>query len=322
MSTRKKNKKVPKNTQLGLESTLRQLRKLLGENWEEILIKYPKDVIYLLENEKYTVNTLKSYFSRIVKYLRQLKEADSRAVNMSVIDKYKSKMDKYSDISYENDMKNLKNEKEQRKWLDWEDVIKVREKLLSYIHDENTYQNYLIVSLYTYLPPLRADYADMKIIRNNPRSAHGKEDNYLYFNKSDDSELILNTYKTAKHYGTLRIKIPRDLYEILYVWFSEYNTDMKYLLINKKGQPYNKDDLSKKVQRIFDSVIGKKVTISSLRHSYITHFFESTGGKISLKKKEIIARIMGHSIGRQNLYYKITGKESDDYDFEASTDKK
>src|SRR5689334_14960507 len=131
-------------------SRLRVLTKLLGNldftNSDHVIAKI---------NEAYTnPNTRKSYFSAIVTELRK-----ENPPNLELIQKITVPMNASIKIVNDNIEKNEMSDKQEKNWVDYDKIIELRDKLAILAVDFQSYQNYLILALYTMIPPLRADFA-------------------------------------------------------------------------------------------------------------------------------------------------------------------
>ena len=118
-------------------------------------------------------------------------------------------------------------------------------------------QNYIIVSLLSgiFVPPRRSkDFCDFKI-----KNVQENKDNYLH-----KSEMVFNSYKTMKTYGTQRVVIPTALKSILTKWFKINPTE--YLLFDQNMNHLSPVKLNQRINKIF----GGKISVNMLRHSYLT----------------------------------------------------
>jgi hypothetical protein len=122
--------------------------------------------------------------------------------------------------------------------------------------DLQNIQVFIIMSLMggVFIPPRRAmDYCLFKI--KDPT----EDFNYLLKNK-----LVFNKYKTAKTYGQQEVSIPKELKSILTKWIKHNPTE--WLLFDTKKQPLTAVKLNQRFVKLF----GKKCSVNSLRHSYLT----------------------------------------------------
>jgi integrase len=128
-------------------------------------------------------------------------------------------------------------------------------------------QNYIILALLSgvFINVRRSkDYVDFKI-----RNVDEDKDNYI---SKDMKELVFNSYKTSKAYGTQRIKLPTKLKNILKKWIQINPSD--YLLIDSTGAPLGGPDKSSngsvKLNQRLQKIFGKKSGVNILRHSILS----------------------------------------------------
>jgi len=133
-------------------------------------------------------------------------------------------------------------------------------------NDLQDIQKYILLCLLSgvYIPVRRSkDYCDFKTKAILP-----DKDNYL-----DKSQLVFNSYKTAKSYGEQRIQIPIQLKNILNKWIKISSNICDYLFFDKNKQPLTSVKLNQRLNKIFD---GKKISVNALRHAYLTDKYGHT----------------------------------------------
>ena len=180
---------------------------------------------------------------------------------------------------YKKDMsKQEKSEAQEENWLT-QDEIKEKLKELAKIAvplmmkknlsnvEIQKVQNYIILALLSgvFINVRRSkDYVDFKI-----RNVDEDKDNYI---SKDMKELVFNSYKTSKAYGTQRIKLPTKLKNILKKWIEINPSD--YLLIDSTGAPLGGPDKSSngsvKLNQRLQKIFGKKSGVNILRHSILS----------------------------------------------------
>lgn len=163
--------------------------------------------------------------------------------------------------------KQEKTDTQEANWVTQDEVVSMFEELkknsnLIYkktnktINDLQVLQNFIVLALFTLIPPRRSkDYVDFKI-----KNIDKDKDNYL-----EKGKLVFNSYKTAKTYGRQEVAIPKELSAILNKWIKVNPTD--YLLFDTNMNPLSSVKLNQRFNRIFD---GKKVSVNNIRHSYLT----------------------------------------------------
>lgn len=146
----------------------------------------------------------------------------------------------------------------------------------------------VLLSLYTSLPPRRnADYFQMVI---------GKADDETK-NHYDGEHFIFNIFKTVRSRGPEKLSVPNSLKDVLdrYIKMMDLKNG-DYLLFPELTDRAG----SVKMTRSLNSIFGKNVSSSMLRHSWATHLL---GPMLSVIKEN--ADAMGHSVGTDLNYVKI-----------------
>ena len=188
-------------------------------------------------------------------------------------------------------------------WLDWADILKVRQKLASAVaplwdkerlsnSEFQNLQDYVIVCLYSYNPPRRAvDYCVMR--KGEPRN--DKENGIR--RRGGKMVFVFNTYKTAKEYGSQTVPIDSELRDILTKWIKINPCD--WLIVGRGCNPMSSSSLSQRLSQIFNKP-GFGVNI--LRHAYVSD--------VALKNMPFLNQLketaaeLGHSAMETILYKK------------------
>ena len=186
------------------------------------------------------------------------------------------------------------NEKQRENWIDYPNIVKLWNKMKTdadhFLNKEDplnkkqiTFLNEFILftlSAGIYFPPRRLEWIHVKISRFDV-----DKNNYIDF---VNNLFVLNDYKTQNKYGQRSLLIPDELMTILKL-FIERTKPEEYLLTNTQGNPYSQ---ARAVQ-ILNTIMGKNIGVSMLRHIYKSHFFS---GVPSLKEMKDNASAMGHSL--------------------------
>lgn len=144
--------------------------------------------------------------------------------------------------------------------------------------------DYLLYLLYTEYPPLRADYCNLSLIESDEPT---RTDNYII---KDTWTLVLNNYKTAKTFSRQYIPLTAPVVSAI---LDAYQPLPDTILV------MSANNLTKKVRELMFKLTGKYMTISLLRHSYITEYLSV---KRSLLEREALAKKMLHSSLLQECY--------------------
>ena len=198
-----------------------------------------------------------------------------------------------------------KSKVESDNWIKWKDVmqtyndlekiafplLKNKNKLFTPTELELLNQ-YILLSFFIYIPPRRSlCYALMKL------KNYELEDNYI----TKNGQIVFNIYKTSKHYGEQKFQLTGQLKSILTKWRKINITD--YLLINPIKPNENKPFNSVQINRMFNQIFGKKISVDILRHSYITKFY--SGLTPSQSDINDLSFKMAHSATQNMLYRRV-----------------
>lgn len=151
---------------------------------------------------------------------------------------------------------------------------------------------HLLLSFYTYLYPVRADYFATEIVRGNEKSSS------LNFIRLGDgyAELVLRDFKTAKVFKQIHHpKLPDELYRILIQSLEQ--VPRKYLF-ESNGRPFTRHHFSEWASKILSGIFGVDLNLTMIRHLFISTVSMELP-VIELKK---IGDLMGHSFTQQKLY--------------------
>lgn len=273
--------------------------------------------------------------SSIIEYLNEIKSIATRKnTSTGIIVLLKANLSKYPFISdvlkiysdYHKDLSNKQNDsyldnektdKEDKNWITEKEIKKKIKELESKFDISNhrtfigtprkyidIFQQYLVLKLYTELPPIRNDYANVKITHILDFKPTDLTINYINFHSKQEANLLLCNYKTSKSYGIKTISIPENVVELIYKFQvakkKVYCKDIDTLLINTTNtNPMLKNSLTKYLNKIF---FPKKVSSTLLRKCYLSEKYPVVH---SNRERENDAFVMGHSIGTaQSIYTK------------------
>jgi len=151
----------------------------------------------------------------------------------------------------------------------------------------------LISAFYMYIPALRSqDYYSLII--------SDIDDDKTNIYMPNAKKIIINNYKTDKHYGKRIIKIPMKVLEILSDYIKNNEKKLKdILLTNTKNGKFTHSSFNYRLNRIF----GAGISSDLLRRVWISEFLNYTSSPKDIEK---LAIIMAHSIQTQKLTYKFT----------------
>lgn len=172
--------------------------------------------------------------------------------------------------------------RQEEAYVEWSELIKVRDSLPVGSLER------LLLMMYTEIPPRRLDYYALKIYEDEPKGAEGN-----YYIRSTGT-LVVQEYKTSRKYGVQSEELPEVLKKEIDVSLRE--KPRTYLLGERSREGYGRW-----ANGVLRTLFEKNVTITTLRHIYISRRDLKLESKSGLEQEEISSR-MGHSRMMQNRY--------------------
>jgi len=214
-----------------------------------ICLKKPKEIIKLIDESEFSLNTKKSLYQTIVYLIDKLNLSYSK----TIFNQYKKMFDVYK----------LKSN-DQAKDKIVEESITFSE-YLEKVKDEFGEQSkmYLISKLYDEVT-VRDDF--QLVIVNALKDANDNETNYIVIPKSGQLTIVLNHYKTSNKFGRIEVKISKQLTTMIKNYIKE--NDLKignYLFGDKKLTTFIQTNNSK---------IGVVGGTNLFRHMKVTEQFK------------------------------------------------
>lgn len=312
-----------KKTYLSCLSSIKSLNINISE------IDNLENIIQIFKNNNLSLSTIKNYLNSLLWFSKEnnLNLTIQKEIS-EIIFKIRKKQEE------ELKMNNL-SENEKLKFVSWEIIIEIHNKLKQ-LYDENKenaklFKYYVILSFYVYMPPRRImDYVNLyydntkkidqdKVIKyqdnkykcdsdhnfdfnldnDNNDEINGSDDNKNYFVKEgQNGYFIFNNYKTKKTYSSQYLQINPLLSDLLGKYIVDNN------IINGNNiLKITCTNLIFILNKIFMIYINRKISVTALRHIYITNELNNEPSKI-IVEKEKLANQMAHSLLLQSLYYK------------------
>lgn len=275
---------VTETTKKANANRMNLIKRLLKEDNFDFVLN-PSRTIKAIKKKYSNKNSQKTYISAVMSYVR-----DNVEDNKILLDKY----NKVHKQLREQVKSELSNNTKSDKFIEWQDIIEYREELKENAQDAKSFLDYLILSLYSYNPPLRSDYGQVKITKRNMKGT----ENLLIMGKNP--RFIIKSYKTAKTNGDIIIPVKGELLNIIKYWNDNYNSNPKFLLNMSDNQ------LVKNVQRILNNKFNKG-SINVLRKSYLTNVFNNFSD-YSNADLEHITHLMGNSVSTAIESYRKVNK--------------
>ena len=214
-----------------------------------------------------------------------------------------------------------KTPREAVNWLSWTDILKIVKVKRGVVKkmgltassrnvdisksDFLILQEYIVLALYTMLPPRRLEYGITLIITEGHYKTLSDKD------KSDNAYLVVKNTRT-KYFSfgkeTLKstigidnlqiVEIPRQLNAVLNTWLN-YNKS-GFLLLNENGNILTRNGLTRLLLKIF-SPYHRDISVVLLRKIYISHQDQDD----FIKSAKVIerSRLMNHSVSVAKSHY-------------------
>jgi hypothetical protein len=152
--------------------------------------------------------------------------------------------------------------------------------------------------------PQRRDFGAVRLFIGSPPTAEQAKGNYMVVVKDSANvftgHIMLNEYKTARKYGPQRIELHALFIQAFLASLEKDPRDYLFTMQPNKNVPrnttYTDDGFGQMASKTFKRLFGKPLTLSGVRHSFITHLHCSKyWAELSDAQREVVAQRMGHS---------------------------
>ena len=160
----------------------------------------------------------------------------------------------------------------------------------------------LLLAMYTYLYPVRADYYALQIVTDSEPT----HPNYLRVSLNS-TELMIRDFKTSNVFPPIHYpSVPHPLHLLILASLQE---KPRQFLFESRERPYTRIRFSQWASSTLASCLLVPLNLTIIRHIFISSLSMDT----PLQELQRIGRLMGHSIARQRLYtWKTTLAIQDD----------
>lgn len=184
---------------------------------------------------------------------------------------------------------NEPTERQQTKVMSYDEINRIRKTL------EKGSLERLLISFYTLMEPIRADYYATEILTDP--STPSTEENYIILTPTQ-AHIIIRDFKTKRTYTKIENVLPDELKQELMESLEKYPRRYVFVMDDKRT-PFKRKLFSNWACRALTRVLRHPMTLTALRHIYISN-------KITLKTppKDLveIAKKMGHARSTQRMY--------------------
>lgn len=314
----------PNLSDMSLSIYSQNVKKVLGKNEPKIL-RNKQYILDFLEGK--SASTKRNYLNSILIFLK----VDENKSNKKIIRELEvlrdSEQDKYLD-----DNENGKvSASQQKNLVEWTEILKVVDSVSQLVKEKNLLkkkpedfkkpeytllQTYILLNLYTKLPPLRNDYSGMKVLGKQQfkdlKISEREKGNWLVTDLKTYMKIYINNFKTQGVYDEIIIDtkdIPKDLRLILNKFIMQFNLKNDYLFkIFNTDKQINRNGITMLLTNIFKKILKKNISTTLIRKSYVSHKYNDM-----MKAQQKDAVTMGHSVSIANKIYNkdIKGTNSD-----------
>jgi hypothetical protein len=250
------------------------------------LIENPRESFSNLEQTtkiKHSPSNHHIYISSVVAFIKYILKNEQLLKKWKEIEKtnWKPIAEHYEE--------NKPTEQQSSKIMSFDEINKIRQSL------EKGSLERLLLSFYTLIEPIRADYYATEIL--NSFEAESTEENYIVLTETT-SKLMVKDFKTKQKYDKIENTLSEELRNELEESLKRY--PRKYLFVMEdKQSPFTRKLFSNWACRTLTRVLKQPMTLTVLRHIYITHKIQT---KTAIKELRDIATKMGHSRDLQRIY--------------------
>ena len=245
------------------------------------MAEHPEESKSYLEsaNIKQTVSNYHVHMSAMVSYIKYVLQDDV------LVKPWREMMrENWSEISDRYD-ENRPSEQQKDKIMEWSEIEAKRDRL------EYGSMERLLLSFYTKIEPIRADYFATELIEEEEEEKE-KADNYIIMGTR---RLVVRDFKMKRKYDRIENTISDELMDELRV--SLQKNPRRYLFVMEDKKPYQtRKAFSNWACRVVSRVLEHPMTLTVLRHLYIMN------KDMSGKEMTEIAKRMGHSRAMQRVY--------------------
>lgn len=295
--------------------------KLVPEESIEFIILFPKLsiqrlILHLKQRESHekrpicTLPNVRNYITSIIAILRYSSHvAPTIPDRIAYHSTWVSLRNQVAQPIYDRQIQERPTEKQEMRGgskLSFADLIKKRD------HPDLPTSSRLLLAMYTYLYPVRADYYATEIVMGDKDPTYP---NYLRISQ-ESSELVLRDFKTAKFFPPIHYpRIPDELHHMIVTSLQE--KPRSFLFESSEGKSYTRTRFSQWASATLCQLFGVELNLTMIRH----HFISTLSMDTPLEELQRIGNLMGHSIARQRLYKwreekqdEVSDEESDEED--------
>jgi hypothetical protein len=283
---------ILKKTTLGETSQIQFAKKIsqwvqyIPDKTLNTLISNPEESIKYLEDNpkiKHSPSNHHLYISSIVGYLTHIYPTNQK------LERWKQLQKKNWEPLAEHYLDNKPSEHQKDKQIKYDELLTILKSL-----EIGSFER-LLIAFYTLIEPIRADYYATEILKSE--SEVPTEENYLLLRESGCT-LCINDFKTKGRHDSITNELSQELLYELNESLKKYPRNYLFVMDDKKT-PFTRKLFSNWACRTLSRILKQPMTLTVLRHVYITHKLNTSVSKEELKET---AKKMGHTRSMQQVY--------------------
>lgn len=272
-----------------------QIEKLLQETGKPIewILAHPDETIRALDETDYSLPTKRNRVSSICSLFKYWGDASGELSPER--EKWCAAQKRMNHESMVRILEGNPSTREIINWVPWNKVLRMERFLRK---TEFASPKHLLLAMYTHIEPMRSDFGHVAILTAKPEQCDSSMNWVFLSTVPHQSTICLNKYKTHNKYGTFTRILPESLVTILRANLAQH--PRKYLFVTTSNMPYTKNNsFTKYANRTLYQIFGKHLSISLLRHSFISaiDYNRSTPGDLVSVSKNMM-----HSLSMQQMY--------------------
>ena len=200
---------------------------------------------------------------------------------------------------------------ENREFISLDEIIEHRQRLKHYKNYRQNMQ-YMLLCLYTYLPPIRSEYKNMPIVDN--RDDDG-ESNCLTIKSDGRMNIHVRVDKVSKNRESINVRVPDKLQRILESSFE--NFPRTYLISSTTDRDAPMPYVS------FHSLlksIDHRLSVDTLRSAYATDYLSKIRSERQIKKISELMRTSPAMLRNEYLKFGYINREREEKKEEKKRD--
>lgn len=236
---------------------------------------------------------IKCYMASIIWWNNNIKKnintGEYQELNENTLKKYRKMMYNKTKTLQEIDESGKMTDKQKKKMILWQEVIKIRNKMLNE-HPDSI--DTLIIALYSFIPVRRLEYVNMLFIdKNHSKNFVGDDDKNYCVYTGRNIYFLINKFKMRYKMGNIKFRVNHALKNVIVNYVKKHNIKNEELLLGITQE----SNLSSKIKNIFkEQTDNDGFSVQILRHSYSSWLYINSAN-ISQGDWRKISKLMGHS---------------------------